>query len=489
VVKVGKFLLVGLILAGMGIFFSYRILEVPSGLTADEAAFGYNATLLSQTAHDENGRFLPVFVLSINGVDWRQPVTMYYLTGLYKIFGPSVFLLRFSSVIITLISGGLMFMLGKKMVGTKWAVLPAAIFLTTPLVMIQSHMGLDNIMPVPFTILWLLGLVGFSQTKNRKYLIMAGVSMGIAFYTYKGMRATVPVWCILTVIYLAWNWWNKPKSRKEITKNIASFALAVMPFFAIIPLLEAKYPGAVFDKKSASLMSIYDFVYPYFSSFDPTFLFIKGDATLYHSTQIHGMMLLSTAPLFAAGVYFAIRKKGMWLLVLAGFLGAPLLFGWVGSVHRASRLMSMIPEYCMIATWGMICLWEKKKMIIQIAMALIVILMLINYGDFVNYYWYSYPKFTENLFSRLDYYKSYERFAQISREGKLMPYVETDVAKFNEICGKFFEAMYFSGTKVGRVPSGDLPPARSLLLTQRKEIPGMERVNTEMPKFYLQKMN
>ena len=85
-------------------FFSYKLIQVPSGITGDEAAFGYNAILLSRTLHDENGRKLPVFVLSLNGTDWRQPVTQYFITAYFKIFGPSLFNLRFTSVLIAVVS-------------------------------------------------------------------------------------------------------------------------------------------------------------------------------------------------------------------------------------------------------------------------------------------------------------------------------------------------------------------------------------------------
>src|SRR3989344_1171156 len=136
------------------IFFSFRLSRVPSGVTSDEAAFGYNAVLLSKTLHDENNRFLPIFVLSLNGADWRQPVTQYYLTAFFRLFGSSVFNLRYSSVVITLVSAGLLYYLSYKAGGHKLALFSSFIFLTTPLIMIQSHLGLDNIMPVPFTIIW-----------------------------------------------------------------------------------------------------------------------------------------------------------------------------------------------------------------------------------------------------------------------------------------------------------------------------------------------
>ena len=72
--KIGIWLFV---LTLIGTFFAYRLNKVPKGLTVDEAAFGYNAVLLSETYHDENGRFLPFFVLFFEGKDWRQPVTQY----------------------------------------------------------------------------------------------------------------------------------------------------------------------------------------------------------------------------------------------------------------------------------------------------------------------------------------------------------------------------------------------------------------------------
>jgi hypothetical protein len=79
-----KQLLIWIIISSLVAFiFSYRLLQVPLGLTADEGAFGLNAVLLSNTLRDENNRFLPFFVLSLNGTDWRQPVTQYYLAGFF----------------------------------------------------------------------------------------------------------------------------------------------------------------------------------------------------------------------------------------------------------------------------------------------------------------------------------------------------------------------------------------------------------------------
>ncbi|MEK7497536.1 MAG: hypothetical protein AAB656_01310, partial [Patescibacteria group bacterium] len=108
--KIIKNILIWLVpLFFVGLFLSYRLVEVPPALTVDEAAFGYNAVLLASDGHDENGKFLPFFVNSINGMDWRQPVTQYYTALVFKFFGASAFNLRFGSVVLTLISTVLTF--------------------------------------------------------------------------------------------------------------------------------------------------------------------------------------------------------------------------------------------------------------------------------------------------------------------------------------------------------------------------------------------
>ncbi len=472
----------GVALVLIALFFSYRLLEVPRGLTSDEAAFGYNAALLAETGKDQNGRFMPLFVLSVEGKDWRQPVTQYYMTAFFKVFGPSVFNLRFSSIIITLLSTVLLLVLASKLLGYKWAMFSAFVFLTTPLVMIQSHMGLDNIMPVPFTMLWLLGIFLFSKTGKRRYLVLAAISLGINFYTYKAMRAAVPIWILLSVGYLfiydyrdSWI-----KAFKKSYKDIFVFLISLLPFFAVIPLIQQKYPGAIFAGQRPSFDSVYSVLYPYFSSFDLTFTYITGDSTMFHSTQMHGMMLLLSAPLFFTGLYYAIRNKGFWLFIVICYFTAPLLFGLVGSSHRASRLMMMIPLYCLLATLGAKSLWENRpKIYFRPTIVIISLLMIVNYADFVNYYWNTYPKITENIFSDLGTYTSYEKLAKEARDRNLTPYIDEDIYFGDGDSGHFFETIYFK-TPARRIQSNETLPPGSLLMTRREIVPEATRLPAEI---------
>lgn len=461
----------------ISLFFSYRLLDVPTGLTVDESDFGYNAAIISHTGRDENNRLLPIFAITKTCNDWRQPVTQYFLVILFKIFGPSVWLLRFSSIIITISSTFLLFYLTKKLLGKTGAIFSTLIFLTTPLIMIQSHMGLDNIMVIPFTILWLIFVYLHEKTGHNKFLIFAAISLGIGFYTYKGMRATVPVWCVLTVLYLFHK--SKYNLKKSITP-ILYYSLSFFPFIAIIPLLQWKYPGAVFDRQGAVFDTVYNFIYPYISSYDPGFLFIKGDALLFHSTQTHGMMLLSTLPLFLIGIYQAIKKNKFWAFITLAFFTAPLLYGFVNSVHRASRLMVIIPLFTLLTSLGALYLWQhKNKLLGRLTVIAIGLLAIVNYSNFLNYYWYTYPKFTENIFGHMTPYKSYAILAKEAKNRNLKPYIANGVSE------NFFRAIYFPDT-IEEISSEVASPPGSILMTFREHVPDMELLDVKMPKYHLQ---
>jgi 4-amino-4-deoxy-L-arabinose transferase-like glycosyltransferase len=471
-----KHWLVILLLIVFGLIYSYRLLEVPTGLTIDEAAFGYNAVLLSQTAHDENDRFMPVFVLSIDGRDWRQPVTQYYLTFLFWLFGPSVWLLRFSSVLVILGSALLLYWLLNLVLNQRAALVGSVLFLTTPVILMHARMGLDNIMPLPWTLLWLICLV--KAKGGSRWWGIAGLALGVNFYSYKAMRAVVPVWTAITLLLI----WFRGKNR---FRNLAWFSLGLAPFILIIPLLERLYAGAVFDKHGFSFSNIYDFLYPYLSSFDLSFLFIKGDSTWYHSTQKHGMFLLSLLPLWLTGIYYSLRRRSWLTFWLLAFALAPILFGMVNSVYRASRLIYLVPMAVAAAAYG----WQNLEKLkwgraILLAWSL---LALVNFFDFTNYYFTDYPvdAKTNQAFGELEQFHSYRALSEAAETHAAAPYITRAVALADGESGTFFESIYFGGLVEKWDQDDALPEAPAVLLSVRETIPGAQRLEVALPYYYL----
>ena len=457
---------------------SFRLLQTPGGLTVDEASFGYNGVLLSKTLHDENGKYLPLFVLSIAGHDWRQPITQYFITGFFKLLPPSSFTLRFTSVIVATVSAWLLYKLSKNLFSEKLAFFPVLIFVTAPIIFMQSHLALDNIMPVPFVILWLFFIIK-AKKENLGYLFLSGVSLGISLYSYKAMRIIVPPLSLVTIFYLYYSsGWNF----KKTLNSILAFLSGVLPFFAIMPVLRIWYPGAISGGYQFHFIAWDNFFYPIISTFDPSFLFIKGDSTIYHSTGMHGMFLLATIPLFLIGIYQGIKKGGPWILIITSFFAVPLLFGLINSSYRASRLLAMVPSFVLICAFGVEYLIKGGRWL-RASAVLILILVFLNFFNFARYYWYSYPKRYVGDFSQIKD-DDYKELSEYAKKNNLTAYIEMGVYESDGEVAHFLEAAYFN-EHIKFWTDRDTLPKGSVLLSYRDKIGELKRVDIKLPNYHL----
>jgi hypothetical protein len=254
---------------------------------------------------------------------------------------------------------------------------------TTPIILIQSHLGLENIAPLPFVFLWLWMLLRHEKTGKNIFLVVAGASLGIGLFSYLGMRLVVPVLTVVSFIYLL-----------KSDRKFFYFLAGVLPFFLLLFWAYFHYPGAIFGNfNSPTVVSPYDFLYRYLSGFDLSFLFFTGDTTTYHSTGQFGMLLLMSLPLFLLGIYKTLKEKNKFLTtVLVSFFVTSLLFGFVPEIHRASRLIPILPFFIIVSTVGFLSLSKKVVLIALIFVA-------INYGFFASDYWFAYPNRVEKDFS------------------------------------------------------------------------------------------
>lgn len=467
------------------IFFSYRLLEVPRGITIDEAAFGYNGSLISQTLRDENNRFLPVFVLSLDSRDWRQPITQYFQVIYFKIFGRSLFNLKFTSVIVASFCAALIFLLGAKIKDFKFGLIALILFITTPIILIHSHLALDNIMPIPFILLWLFGIKLFEEKRSFKYLILSGISLGISFYAHKSMRSAALVWTILTCFYLVLQTKDWKFNLKKL-KPIIFFLISILPFYLISPILDYKYAGAVYGNQSLVINSIYDFIYFYISSFDLSFLFITGDINLHHSTGKHGMFLLSTSPFFIYGIYKSIvLKNKFFIFLIICFFSGPLLLGFIGSVHRASRMLFLVPLFILITGLGFSELVKMKNKFIKAGVMILSLLFILNFFDFAGYYFFRYADDTYNIFYSTEGAYAYKKLDEISKKENLKPLVDSSILNIQGDAGSvddFSRSLYFVNpetfTKVSDIPNN------SVILTNNSKMENLEKID-QVSNYYL----
>lgn len=466
-------LLLGIFLVIAWFLFTYKITEVPPGINGDEAHIGYNAKLISMTGYDQTGRFLPIFISNPEGRDWKQPITVYSVALIYKIFGSSYFGLRVVSIIYVLVSSVLLALLLRNILGIKAVFLGLLIFITTPIIMIQAHLALENVAPLPFIILWLFFLNKYQTNKYRlRHLVLSGIFLGISTYSYYGMRLIVPSLTLMTVAYILF---LGKKRRSSVLKDIAGFLVPIIVIFILTLMIKDQYPGAVFgNNRPGNLSSYQDFFLPYLANFDPSFLYVTGDITPYHSTGKHGVFLLITLPIFIAGLFQIIRSKNSFLLfIILLFFLSPLLYGLVSSLHRGSRLLALLPFYTIISTVGLSYLIEGAKTILKKTLVLFVImLILLNYLDFLNDYWYDYPKRVTSDFAK-PMHLAFEKAKNEANENKLKPFLEGDFYAENPIAYDFFKTAYFDNQIEDWNLSRELPEG-SILIAKPEIYSGLD---------------
>lgn len=439
----------------------FRILEVPPGINGDEAVIGLNAALVARTGYDINGRFLPLFTADKNSWDWKQPVTFYSEVIAFRLFGPSFFTLRAVSVVFALLSGVLIFFVVRELLGIKTAIFGLIIFLLTPIVVIQSHLALENIAPVPLITIWLWMLIKYSKKQNRKYIAISAICLGISFYSYLGLRLIAPTLAIISTVFI----YLINKSLKKAMPAILTFIVSLIPFLLLLILVKNSYPAAILaQNRSSNLSSYQQIILPYLSSFDPSFLFISGDATPYHSTGKHGMLLLATLPLFALGI-FQIAKKNTFIFnfILLTFFLAPIPLGITPSIHRASRLLFLLPFDIIFICLGLNFLIEiRKKLLRYLFLWGLFILIGLNAFDFTYDYWYEYPNRVKAEFAK-PYHLVFERAYQLSKEKNSQVSIQHDFRSYNSTAIDFFEQSFFPN-KLIHWQGGQPLPQNSILI-------------------------
>ncbi len=504
----------------MGLFLLiFKLDQIPPGIDIDEGAIAYNAALISRTLHDQNGRFMPVFILSADKIDWKQPVLIYISAIVFKIFGSSLIIFKLVNISITLASIILLYLLMKKIFSQKLALLGVLIFFTTPAVIVTSRIGNESIDPVLFSVIWLFSLYLYQERRRIIYLILASISLGIGFYSFKGMRIIVPIWIVLSFGFVLWQhikelptYLSLIKSKLSVAKTckkihsliveiitnkkiiISFFVLFVflLPFFVVTPLLEMKYAGAVFDRKGINIDPYQHYLYYWISNLSLPSLFFKGDVGLIYTMPLYGFYLLGVIPGFLLGIYESIKERSFYGFVLVCYLTTPLLFGFAGSLDYPHRLMALVPFFVIITTLGYrkIYSWIKLKssytinrIFKNIVAFSLISFFVINFVDFSSFYYFEYPSLHSTksaFFNNLN--KPFYLLSKIVEQKGLDPYIQEEIYTYYIEGNKFFEISYFKQPLNTWIPGEDLPP-NAALLTKNERVEGATNSNIDVHPF------
>ena len=284
-----------------------KVAQNPPGYYIDEASISYNAHLIAQTGRDETGTLWPLYFRAFG--DYKNPVYIYLLAGIYYFTGPSVLAARMLSATAGLLAALALGQLGWRLTRKREvAFIVTLLALLTPWLFEMSRMVLEVAL-YPLVLGLFLLAAHKASTRPRWSLgqiACLAVSLTLVTYTYSIGRLLGPLLAV-AFCFLA--------SRARLPGLLATWGFylsSLVPLF----LFNQSHPGALsarfhlityFDGQTPYWKLAWKFLRHFAGNLNPWNLFVTGDPNREQITHLYGTPLLFVA----AGVLIVL---GLWLI-------------------------------------------------------------------------------------------------------------------------------------------------------------------------------
>jgi 4-amino-4-deoxy-L-arabinose transferase-like glycosyltransferase len=338
--------------------------DAPPGLRFDEMLVTLQAEEIQQGAR-------PVYIDAI----YEEPL-YHYLTALaFSLFGAHLFTLRFVSLALSVLTIPVLYVLARRMIGQRAALLATALYALSFWALMYSRLGLRLI---AFPLLLMLGLYfvwrGLARQRRLDF-VWAGLWLGLVTYTYAAMRL-LPVWWIALIVCLILC--DRSRARRSALGLISTTAIALvialpmMLHFTNNPAADRRL-GEVTGPIEALLSGD---VFPLINStvLTAAMFFVQGDPETLYNIPNRPVFDLLAGALFVVGVVMALQR---WRNVKSAFLLAWLAVGLIPSVltwpagSHNHTLMAQ-PVVFMLAGLGAACVAARFPRIAPILIALLL---------------------------------------------------------------------------------------------------------------------
>ena len=314
-----------IVLVGFVWYFDEPLRTTP-GFFTDEASIAYNALTISRGGVDEHGVTMPVYFRAFG--EYKNPVYIYLLAGVFRVTGPSILVARTFSIVLGFFAAVALAVLVRRTTGQ--AGLPVLHFLFTLLAAIVTPWLFETSRLVfevaAFPLALALALIAVAELARREEIswplvIACAASFAAVTYTYTAGRLLGPAMTAGLVMLL-------PRRRiAELARVWGVYAVMMIPLivFAI------RNPGALTARLEQIGGAGGGFFSNYFAAFSPGFLFTVGDENArHHIPGAGGMIAISVAIAALIGLVAVVRsaRSDPWsrylllLLVLSPIPGA-----------------------------------------------------------------------------------------------------------------------------------------------------------------------
>jgi 4-amino-4-deoxy-L-arabinose transferase-like glycosyltransferase len=336
----------------------------PPGFYIDESSISYNAYTIAQSGHDEHGVLFPLFFRAFG--DYKNPVYIYLLAGLFKLAGPSILVARLLSAASGLLAAFLLGLLATRVTRRRAVGIFIAVnALLTPWLFETSRVVMEVALYPATLALFLLCLRRAYLKVNWSRLDVAGLAISLALltYTYSVGRLLAPLLALGLVIFMTRERWP------SVMRTWCAYALTLLPLF----VFGRHNPGALTGRfKSITYITpqdtyreiATDFIKHFVGNFNPLRLLATGDPNTEQVVHIFGTghLLLATAMLAAFGGWLVLRdhrSDAWWRFILYGLVVSAIPASLTNDYFHMLRLIAM-PVFILVLTIPA-CAWLIER--------------------------------------------------------------------------------------------------------------------------------
>lgn len=391
--------------------------NMPPSLYGDELTAAYDSYSILKTGHDQKGNFLPI-TFELGGS--RPAGYIYASVPFVWALGPTALGIRMLSVLSGLGIVILMFLLGRKLFNSRVGILAAFLMAVSPWDLTLSRGGFETHFALFLTVGGIYSLL-LSKTKPWAILITA-TTFALAINTYSTYKLTVPLMTLLLI-------WFLKDFKLYFGKTYLKYTCAsiiVLLFTGALLLNQAVFAGSearftsinVFGQKEIagqisrnvnierSISGLPNKIKPFFynknneyfnlifnsylDNFSLDFLFIKGDENPRHNMAEVGEFYIGEMVLMLVGLIVLSQQKRKMGLVIAWVMIAAVPASLM-LVPHALRSSLMLPPLVLLSALGANSLIGQKKLSKNIPLALITVVIAVQFVFYIQKYYLLVP--------------------------------------------------------------------------------------------------
>lgn len=347
---------------------------VPVGITGDELDYVLNAKAIFLTGSDVSQTWNP---LSLTNPPFEYPkgeILYLILAPVIGVFPFSLFIARLPFVFFTVLLCGITYLITKKLIGNKEAVIAGILASINPWMIVFGRTGYDTIVSVS------LYFVGFYilLIAKRWWILMSFPFFFVAFFGYVGTKSIFIPFVLVTVMYAYVVIHKKQYLKQYLTLILLCVACIVFFLFTlshkdtsrigdlktpnsahIAELVNIKRHQAIETPITPLFINKYALYFQesltqYMGAFSPNLLFVTGEYTPFYNIGDHGFYYSFDFILLIIGIAVLFKRDIRLFIFLGSILlisAIPAALSDVGTSYAIRSSMS-IPILIMLIAIG-----------------------------------------------------------------------------------------------------------------------------------------